>query len=84
MTTRDDSVFIICVTASRHFSSGSEPIQRLSKRCFATATRRLNRWVLPKWQRERALALHPFEVEDWLKQIERKQRLETSTLAEIS
>jgi hypothetical protein len=29
MTTRDDSVFIICATASHHFSSGSEPIQRL-------------------------------------------------------
>ena len=43
----------------------------------------LNRWVLPKWQRERALALHPFEVEDWFKQIEREHRLEASTLAEI-
>src|SRR5207302_4862427 len=38
MTTRDDSVFIICATASRHFSSGSEPIQRPCKLCFATAT----------------------------------------------
>src|SRR5258708_32039533 len=38
MTTRDDSVFIICATASRHFSSGQEPIQRLCKLCFATAT----------------------------------------------
>ena len=38
MTTRDDSVFIICATASRHFSSGSKPIQRLCKLCFATAT----------------------------------------------
>jgi hypothetical protein len=38
MTNHDDSVFTICVTASRHFSSGSEPIQRLCKRCFATAT----------------------------------------------
>jgi integrase len=38
MTTRDDSVFIICDTASRHFSSGSEPIQRLCKLCLATAT----------------------------------------------
>jgi hypothetical protein len=43
----------------------------------------LNRWVLPKWQRERALAVRPFEVEDWFKQIERERRLETSTLAEI-
>jgi hypothetical protein len=43
----------------------------------------LNRWVLPKWQRERALTVHPFEVEDWFKQIEREHRLETSTLAEI-
>ena len=43
----------------------------------------LDRWVLPKWQRERALAVRPFEVEDWFKQIEREHRLETSTLAEI-
>jgi hypothetical protein len=32
MTTRDGSAFIICATASHHFSSGSEPIQRLCKR----------------------------------------------------
>ena len=38
MTTRDDSVFIICATASPHFSSGSERIQRPCKLCFATAT----------------------------------------------
>ena len=43
----------------------------------------LNRWILPKWQRERALAVRPFEVEGWFKQIEREHRLETSTLAEI-
>ncbi len=43
----------------------------------------LNRWVLPKWQQERALGVYPFEVEDWFKQIEREHRLETSTLAEI-
>jgi hypothetical protein len=30
--------FIICATASRHFSSASEPIQRLCRLCFATAT----------------------------------------------
>jgi hypothetical protein len=41
----------------------------------------LDRWVLPKWQRERALAVHPFEVEDCLNKIEREHRLETSTLA---
>ena len=39
--------------------------------------------MLPKWQRGRALAVHPFEVEDWFKQIEREHRLETSTLAQI-
>ena len=43
----------------------------------------LNRWVLPRWQKERALAVHPFEVEDWFKQIEGEYQLETSTLAEI-
>jgi hypothetical protein len=43
----------------------------------------LNRWVLPRWQKERALAVHPFEVEDWFKQVEREHQLETNTLAEI-
>lgn len=43
----------------------------------------LNRWVLPKWQRERALAVRPFQVEDWFREIEREHQLETSTLAEI-
>lgn len=43
----------------------------------------LNRWVLPKWQRERALAVRPFQVEDWFKQIEREHHLETTTLDEI-
>jgi hypothetical protein len=35
MTTYDDSVFIICAIASRHFSSGSGPIQRPCKLSFA-------------------------------------------------
>jgi hypothetical protein len=39
--------------------------------------------VLPKWQRERALAVRPFQVEDWFKEIEREHQLETGTLAEI-
>jgi hypothetical protein len=39
--------------------------------------------VLPKWRKERALAVHPFEVEEWFKQIEREHRLETNTLGEI-
>jgi hypothetical protein len=43
----------------------------------------LNSWVLPRWQRERALAIHPFEVEDWFKQIQREHLLETTTVAEI-
>ncbi len=43
----------------------------------------LNSWVLPRWQRERALAVHPFEVEDWFKQIQPEHHLETTTLAEI-
>jgi hypothetical protein len=50
--------------------------------CFSP-TGELNSWVLPKWRKERALAVHPFEVEDWFKQIEREHRLETSTLAEV-
>jgi hypothetical protein len=43
----------------------------------------LNRWILPRWKKERALAVHPFEVEDWFKQIEREHQLETNTSAEI-
>lgn len=43
----------------------------------------LNRWVLPKWQRERALAVRPFQVEDWFKELEREHKLETATSAEI-
>jgi hypothetical protein len=43
----------------------------------------LNRWVLPKWQRERALGVRPFQVEFWFKEIEREHELETATLAEI-
>lgn len=43
----------------------------------------LNRWVLPKWQRERALGVRPSEVEDWFKQIEREHQLEIGTLAEM-
>src|SRR5437667_9325379 len=43
----------------------------------------LNSWVLPKWQRERALAVHPFEVEDWFKQIQQERQLDTTTLVEI-
>ena len=43
----------------------------------------LNRWVLPKWQKERALGVRPFQVEDWFKEIEREHELETATLFEI-
>jgi hypothetical protein len=43
----------------------------------------LNKWVLPRWQKERALAVHPFEVEDWFKKIEREHQLEITTLTEI-
>src|SRR5437667_4191372 len=38
VATRDDSVFMICATTSRHFSSGSEPVQRLRKTLLRTAT----------------------------------------------
>jgi hypothetical protein len=43
----------------------------------------LNSWVLPRWQREGALAVHPFELEDWFRQIEREHQLETTTVTEI-
>src|SRR5260370_30969697 len=43
----------------------------------------LNSWVLPRWQRERAIAVHPFEVVDWFKPITPVHNIETTTLAEI-
>ena len=54
-----------------------------SQTTITTYKHYLNGWVLPRWQRARALAVHPFEVEDWLKQIEREHQLESATLAEI-
>jgi len=54
-----------------------------SQSTFTKYKHYLNRWVLPRWQKERALAVRPFEVEDWFKQIEGEYQLETSTLAEI-
>ena len=38
MTTPGDSVFTICATAWRHFSSASEPIRKPCRRYFATVT----------------------------------------------
>jgi len=32
----------------------------------------LNRWALPRWQRTAALAVSPFEVETWFKEIEQE------------
>src|SRR5437764_13958194 len=43
----------------------------------------LNRWALPCWPRTAALAVPPFEVESWLKEIEREHHLKTTTLAVI-
>jgi len=43
----------------------------------------LNRWALPRWQLTAALAVHPFEVETWFKEIEQEHHLKTTTLAEI-
>lgn len=43
----------------------------------------LSRWVLPKWKRERALAVRPFGIGRRSKQIEREHQLETTTLDEI-
>ncbi len=45
--------------------------------------RYLNNWALPRWQRTRALAVHPFEMEIWLKEIAREHNLPIATLAEI-
>jgi hypothetical protein len=56
MTTRDDSVFIICATASRHFSSGSEPIQRLCKLCCHSAVKLTLQFYTHAVSRDRMVA----------------------------
>lgn len=45
--------------------------------------RYLNRWVLPRWKKTPALALHPPDVEDWLKDLKKKFALRNPSLAEI-
>jgi hypothetical protein len=43
----------------------------------------LNSWALPRWRRTPALAVHPFELETWFKEIAREHDLAFNTLAEI-
>jgi hypothetical protein len=43
----------------------------------------LNSWALPRWERTRALALHPLEIESWFKEIARERNVKISTLGEI-
>ena len=45
--------------------------------------RYLSRWVLPRWGAIPALAVHPPEVEDWLRQLKNKFALRSPTLGEI-
>ena len=43
----------------------------------------LNSWALPRWKQTPALAVHPFEVETWFKEIAREHDLKIATLYEI-
>ena len=43
----------------------------------------LSRRAPPRWQRTAPLAVHPFEVETWFKEIEHEHHLKTATLVEI-
>ena len=45
--------------------------------------RYLSRWVLPRWGAIPALAVHPPEVEDWLRELKNKFALRNPTLGEI-
>jgi integrase len=45
--------------------------------------RYLNRWALPRWINTPALALHPPDVEDWLKELRKKFALSNPSLGEI-
>jgi integrase len=45
--------------------------------------RYLNRWALPRWGTTPALALHPPDIEDWLKELKRKFELRNPSLGEI-
>ena len=45
--------------------------------------RYLSRWALPRWGTTPALAVHPPEVEDWLRELKNKFALRNPTLGEI-
>ena len=45
--------------------------------------RYLNRWVLPRWNSTPPLAIHPPDVEDWLKDLKKRLALKNPTLGEI-
>jgi integrase len=45
--------------------------------------RYLSRWALPRWGTTPALAVHPPDVEDWLRELKKKFELRNPTLGEI-
>jgi len=45
--------------------------------------RYLSRWALPRWGTIPALAVHPPDVEDWLRELKKKFELRNPTLGEI-
>jgi integrase len=48
-----------------------------------TYRRYLNRWILPRWEQEIALAIEPLDVEGWLKALGKKHKLENPTRVKI-
>ncbi len=49
----------------------------------ATYRRYLQKWVLPRWGGQAALAIRPLELENWLKELGRKHGLENQTRSKI-
>jgi hypothetical protein len=50
---------------------------------YGTPKRYLSRWALPRWGTIPALAVHPPDVEDWLRELKKKFELRNPTLGEI-
>ena len=49
----------------------------------ATYRRYLNKWVLPRWGEQAALMIQPLELENWLKELGRKNGLGNQTRSKI-
>jgi hypothetical protein len=49
----------------------------------ATYRRYLRKWVLPRWGYQAALMIQPLDLETWLKELGRRNRLENQTRSKI-